>query len=382
MSSLRRELARFDPALEIGRATTPPSSWYTDPGFFALERSRLLDTWQPIARTDALTRPGDFVAGCTLGEPCVAVRGEDGALRVLRNACLHHGAEVARGSGRARRLVCPYHGWSYELDGRLATRPRAEGLVGLEPGTAGLPEVPARECGPFVFAALGGAAPAAPPIPADLEARLRETRWHALRHVGRRSYALDCNWKVFVDNYLDGGYHVAPLHRGLGARLAGETYRTEVRDRWVLQTVQAAAAHEGEASDAGVDFAARVGSGALYAFVHPHFMLNRYGPFLDTNHVIPLAVDRTLVVFDDFVDGAAPEIAGPEGAEFVRRSLAASEAVQREDEAICESVQRSLASRAFDRGRYAPAVENGLYAFHLWWAADLAAGASAGGPTS
>jgi choline monooxygenase len=379
MTARHRELDRFDAECPIERAATPPSAWYTDPSFHELERAWLRTRWQPLARSDQLAVPGDFVADCWLGEPVVTVRAADGRLCALRNACLHHGAEVARNSGNARRLVCPYHGWSYELDGTLAAMPRADGIEGIAPGGVGLARLPVAECGPFVFASLCDATPAGPPLPPALEALLDEARWRELSHIGRRTYSLRCNWKVYVDNYLDGGYHVAPLHRGLGSQLDGATYRTEVRDRWIAQTVRAAAPDAVRDGGDGGDFAERLGAGALYAFVHPNFMLNRYGPFLDTNWVVPVAVDRTWVVFDDFVDGAAPEVSGPGGEEFVERALAASDAVQREDEAICESVQRSLESSAFDRGRYAPAVETGLHAFHRWLAADLAAGA-AGAP--
>jgi choline monooxygenase len=368
LASRHPALDAFDGSAPIERAATPPSSWYTDPSFAALERDWLKSRWQPLARAAELEAAGDFAAGCWLGEPVVAVRGDDGVARLLRNACLHHGAEVARGTGRTRRLVCPYHGWSYGLDGRLLALPRAQGLVGLSPGSDGLATLPTAWAGPFLFGALSGRAPATPPIPAALEALLGATGWLGLRHVGRRSYRIRCNWKVYVDNYLDGGYHVPALHRDLGGSLDGGSYRTEVHDRWVLQTVRAAG-----------DGDARVGSGAIYAFVHPNFMLNRYGPFLDTNWVVPLDAGHTLVVFDDFVDPEAPELVGPGGDEFLERSLARSETVQREDEDVCESVQRSLASVAYDRGRYAPAVETGLFAFHRWLAADLAADAETGG---
>lgn len=380
MSGRHPELDRFDAGVPIERATTPPSTWYTDASFHELERAFLRSRWQPVAPAEHLASPGSYVAGCWLDEPVVAVRGRDGALRALRNACLHHGAEVARDRGNSARLVCPYHGWSYALDGTLASMPRADGIEGIAPGQARLAALPVLACGPLVFAALDGTGPGGPPVPDALEALLRDTRWHALRHVARRVHPVHCNWKVYVENYLDGGYHVAPLHRGLSAQLDGGSYETSVRDRWVLQTVRAAAPGDAGRAGADGDFAERVGTGALYAFVHPHFMLNRYGPFLDTNWVVPVSPDRTLVVFEYFVDPEAPEAAGPGRDAFLERAIAASDAVQREDEAVCESVQRSLRSTAYDRGRYAPAVETGLHAFHRWLAADLSPRAGAAGP--
>ncbi len=381
MADVHALLREFDGERPIERATTPPSSWYVDRDFFDLERRRVWQpSWQPLAHREQLSRTGDFVASCRLGEPVVVVRGDDGALRALRNACLHHGAEVARGTGQARHLVCPYHGWSYDLQGRLHAMPRAGDIDGLAPGEDGLAPLPVATHGPLVWTAAGERPPSGGPLPARLESLLEETGWARLRWVGQRTYALHCNWKVFVDNYLDGGYHVAALHRGLGAQLDATSYRTEVYDGWALQRVDAAAEAapaDGRGGGDGPDFAERIGHGALYAWLYPNVMLNRYGPFLDTNWVIPVAPDRTVVVFDDFIDPEAVESAAARAGDgdvddLLRRAAAASEAVQREDEAICESVQRSLASRAFDRGRYAPSLEHAMYAFHRWLAADLA----------
>ena len=101
-------------------------------------------------------------------------------------------------------------------------------------------------------------------------------------------------------------------------------------------------------------------------------MLNRYGPILDTNWVVPIGHDRTRVIFDFYFR----DTKGREALEFTERSIAASERVQDEDVSICESVQRGLGSPAYDRGIYAPAVEMAAYHFHRLLAADLAGDAS------
>ncbi len=365
MADVHALLREFDGERPIERATTPPSSWYVDRDFFDLERRRVWQpSWQPLAHREQLSRTGDFVASCRLGEPVVVVRGDDGALRALRNACLHHGAEVARGTGQARHLVCPYHGWSYDLQGRLHAMPRAGDIDGLAPGEDGLAPLPVATHGPLVWTAAGERPPSGGPLPARLESLLEETGWARLRWVGQRTYALHCNWKVFVDNYLDGGYHVSALHRGLAGQLDTASYVTELGDRHAVQRVDARG--DGAAADGGVDFEERIGAGALYLWIHPNLMLNRYGPFLDVNRVWPLAADETEVVYDWLV---APGTDASE--DFVARSLEASEAVQREDEAICESVQRGLGSSGFDRGRYAPRVEMAAHRFHCWLAEDL-----------
>ena len=134
-----------------------------------------------------------------------------------------------------------------------------------------------------------------------------------------------------------------------------ESYGTELHERMSLQLCRAGAGGQG---GPGQDFAERVGPGAVYAFVYPNLMLNRYGPILDTNWVVPLGPSRTLTVFDYFFEEESAD------EEFVTRSLAASDRVQQEDIRICESVQRGLASSAYDRGRYAPGVEGAAHRFH------------------
>jgi len=358
---MRHDLEQFDPAVPIERAETPPASWYVDPTFLALERCTLFRrTWQAVARSDQLARPGDYSAGALAGEPYVVVRDRDGTLRAFFNVCRHHAACVAEGDGNADRLVCPYHGWVYDLDGRLRKAPRLGGIQEFDRERFGLVPLEVEAWGPFVFIRLEPGGESLQRLLRPLAQRIDTS---SLRFLTRRSYEIACNWKVFVDNYLDGGYHVGQLHGGLAAQLDLDSYRTEIDGRISLQIC--AAGSGGPA--AGTDFAERLGRGAVYAFVYPNFMINRYGPIMDTNWVVPLGHDRTLTVFDYYFE---PSESGT-AERFVERSLVASDQVQREDIAVCESVQRGLGSSSFDRGRYAPAVEQAAHHFHGLLHADL-----------
>src|SRR5882762_8200618 len=117
---LARELARFDVASPIQAAPTPPASWYVEADFLQLETLAVLrNSWQPVGRLDQAARAGDFFAGSFLGQPYVVVRDGRGKLQAFHNVCAHHAAQVACGQGHADQLVCPYHGWTYGLDGRL-----------------------------------------------------------------------------------------------------------------------------------------------------------------------------------------------------------------------------------------------------------------------
>ena len=365
--SLRAELARFDPALPIERAWTPPASWYARPEFLELERERVFRrSWQAVGRLDQVARPGDYFAGMLVDDPYVVLRDQDGTLRAFHNVCRHHAAQVCQGEGSLAELVCPYHGWTYRLDGELTKAPRLgknelftrEGFS-LKPAAVDV-------LGPLVFIYLGNDPPPLNPQIAELGARLDAAGTNALRFVARRSYDIRCNWKVYVDNYLDGGYHVSVLHKALAGQLDLDTYTTELFPRVSIQSCRSP---EDAPHEAGGDFAERIGDAALYAFVYPNLMLNRYGPILDTNWVVPLAHDRTRVIFDFFFR----ETEGPEAAAFIERSIAASHKVQEEDVAISESVQKGLGSPAYDRGIYAPGIEMAAYHFHRLLAADLIA---------
>ena len=218
--------------------------------------------------------------------------------------------------------------------------------------------------GPLVFIHLGDDPPPFREQVAELARRLDALGTGALKFAGRRSYDMQCNWKVYVDNYLDGGYHVSVLHKALAGQLDLDTYVTEL---FPFVSIQSCRSPEEAPGEAGGDFADRIGEAALYAFVYPNVMLNRYGPILDTNYVVPLGPDRTRVIFDFYFR----ETEGAEAAAFIERSIAASHRVQEEDVTISESVQRGLGSPAYDRGIYAPGIEMAAFHFHRLLAADL-----------
>jgi len=356
------ELKRFDCELPIERASTPPASWYTEPAFYELERRNVFHaTWQPVARLDQLTRSGDFVSGEFAGEPFVVLRDGD-VLRAFHNVCRHHASCIVDGSGNTDRLRCPYHGWTYDLDGRLRSAPRLGGIADFDRERFGLAPLEAAAWGPLVFVRCRTGGPALDEWLAPLDGRI-ETE--SLRFVTRVEYELRCNWKVFVDNYLDGGYHVSTLHTGLAAQLDLDSYRTEIEGAVSIQSCTSAT----DGGNDGVDFHERVAGEANYAFVYPNFMINRYGPIMDTNWVVPLGHDRIRTVFDYYFvkDRADPE------SDFVKRSLEASDRVQQEDVEVCESVQRGLSSSAYDVGRYAPSLEQAAHDFHCRLARDLRA---------
>ena len=165
---------------------------------------------------------------------------------------------------------------------------------------------------------------------------------------------MNCNWKVFVDNYLDGGYHVPHIHGGLSSVLDNSKYKIETGERFCLQS-SPIASEKGEVKTAAV----RKGERANYLWIYPNFMINIYDGVMDTNLVIPRGVDKTEVIFDYyFADVSAS------AREKNLASIAVSEQIQAEDVAICQSVQRGLNSRAYNTGRLSVRREAGEHLFH------------------
>jgi len=350
------ELGRFEAAVPIAEASTPPASWYRDPAFLELEKATVFQGWQYAGPLAKLEEPRSHVRVDVLDESYVVLRDDEGRLRGFHNACRHHAAQIVDGEGCSAELVCPYHGWVYGLDGRLKSAPRMGAMRNFDRERFGLKPVVVEAWGPLVFLHPGRPERPLAAELVELDARLAAFGMDGLRLVTRRTYPMACNWKVFVDNYLDGGYHIAHLHHGLASQLEMGAYRTEVFDTYSIQTCSAAETPDFQ----GHDFKERIGTGAIYAWIHPNFMLNRYGPILDTNWVRPVSAESCEVVFDYWY----PESLGEGGDEFIELSLAASDRVQQEDVMISESVQRGLRSSSYGRGRYAPDVEVAMHHFH------------------
>jgi choline monooxygenase len=359
MTHLSRLIDAYNAQAPLSSARTIPSAWYLDPAVAALEqRSVFSNHWIAVGRIDALQNPGDFFT-CTLaGEPLVIVRSEDGVIRGFFNVCRHHAAEVATETcGHATSLRCPYHGWTYGLDGHLMSAAEFKGVEQFDKTDFGLVPVRTAAWEHFVFVCLDPVTPELPQWLDDVVEPISRLDLPRLRFWGQRRYTVNCNWKVFVDNYLDGGYHVPHIHQSLSSVLDYSAYRIDTGSRHCVQW--SAMTADGESDTAAV----RGGDTAYYYWIYPNFMLNWYEGILDTNLVLPLAPDRCEVIFDFYFDSTHTDAAA--------QSVDVSDRVQLEDIAVCESVQRGLASRSYDVGRLSVTREEGEHLFHRLLHRDL-----------
>jgi choline monooxygenase len=303
--------------------------------------------WQLLARADQLADTGDYVVGEIAGVPLLLVRGDDGRLRALHNVCRHRAGPLALCDGRgARRLRCHYHGWSYGLDGRLLSATEMEDARDFDVASIRLPEAHIAEWRGLVFAALDPVAPLAETL-AEVDARLGSRSLEDYAFHRHYAYDMACDWKVYIDNYLEG-YHVPHIHPELNRILDYREYVVEPA-RWNSRQ------HSPLASDEAL-----YGEGeALYWFVWPNTLLNVLPDRMQTNRVTPLEPGRCRVTFDYFYPAGTPEVESRHAQDH-----AFSDLVQRQDVDMCEIVQRGLQSGSYRSGRLNPKRENGVHHFH------------------
>jgi choline monooxygenase len=356
---------------QIQCAQTLASRFYNDPAILEIEKSRIFRrTWQLVGtlrqacgELDGVKRsisdPESFFTADVAGEPIVVVRDKQGTLRAFSNVCRHRAGPIALGSGCKNVLRCQYHGWTYTLDGRLIGTPDTDGVEFFDRSTMGMVPLRCETWGQFIFVNFDQKAESLSSYLGKIPEQARGFQFEGLQFAERRDYFIDCNWKVYVDNYLEG-YHIPIAHPGLMKEIDYAQYRTEIF-RYYSQQFAPIRAMKPE--DAGERMYAP-GTGlqdALYFWVFPNLMLNIYPDNIQTNVIVPLSHEKTLTIFEWFFH----DIGSERVRERIEKAIAFSEEVQKEDVGLCEHVQRGLRSSTYDRGRYSVKRENGVHHFHM-----------------
>ena len=365
--SLKETIESYNALAPLAEAYTIPAGWYVTQEVYDLEqRTVFAGSWLMVGRADQVRAPGQYIACEVAGEPILVIRGGDGVLRGFYNVCRHHAAAVVtEPHGVVGHLRCPYHGWTYTIEGQLKGATDLAGICNFDRTAMGLVPVETAVWEGWVFARVASGGPGLEHyLGVGLVEQLQSLGLQELYWIERRNYTLNCYWKVFVDNYLDGGYHVPHLHKGLDSVLNYSQYAIELGDRFCLQWSPMTS--DGAEAQTG---AVRKGSRALYYWIYPNLMINWYQCMMDTNVVCPRGVDSTEVIFDFYF----ADVSGP-AQEHNLESIKVSDRIQNEDVAICESVQRRLKSRAYEAGRLSVRREAGEHLFHKLLYADLKSG--------
>jgi choline monooxygenase len=360
---------QVNPQLEC--AQTLASRFYTDPSVLALEKTRIFQqTWQLVGTLNqpcgevngkkrTIADPESYFTFDLAGEPIVVVRDAAGKLRAFSNVCRHRAGPVAEGAGCRRVFNCGYHGWTYTLDGRLIGTPEVDGVEFFDRSTMGMVPLRCETWQQFIFVNFAADGPSLTEYLGNIPEVAHDFSFDGLGLVERRDYVVNCNWKVYVDNYLEG-YHIPIVHPGLMKEIDYPRYRCETSRYHSQQLGPVKEVKAGEEKD-------RVyapGNGlkeALYFWIFPNLMLNFYPDNVSMNLVVPLSHDKTLTIFEWYFHDSESEKARERAA----KAIEFSDTVQQEDIHICEAVQRGLQSVTYDRGRYSVKRENGVHHFHM-----------------
>ena len=334
----------------LERAETIPSSWYTHPGFLELEKECIFaSSWQMVGHLSLVKKIGDHCIAECGGNPILVVKDNQDVVRGFYNVCRHRGGPLATENGCSKMLQCKYHGWTYQLDGSLRGVPKFDRTELFDKKDFGLVPVHTDVWEDLIFVNIDR-------NPTPLEVYLRgvveriaPARISGKTFARRANYVVESNWKVYVDNYLEG-YHIPLVHPELCKLLDTQQYRTELSRFFSLQ-------YSPITAETGMY--AQGGGGAFYFFIFPNLMLNILPGRLQTNVVLPLTHERCIVLFEYYYDDVRSDAAK----RLIEEDVQYSDRIQEEDAHICAHVQKGLASRAYTRGRFSAECEQGVHHF-------------------
>jgi choline monooxygenase len=322
--------------------------WYRDPRVLAAEERRLFrPSWQYVGPLERLARPGDQVTGRVSRVPVVLVRGADGELRGFVNVCRHRGSLVVPADGNAQRLRCPYHAWTYDLDGALRSAPHCGPEIEAEMPALGLVPLRVATFGPFAFASLSADGPPLGAVLGDLPEVIAGVGidLDGLRLRQRFGYELAANWKIHLENYLEC-YHCPVAHPGFSSvidvtpdayELAATAHR--LSHRAPLRREPASPAYAAAGS---------VTAGSYHLLLpNVKININPGRQNLSIGPVYPDGVGRTTGFLDYYFGADADEA-------WVEDMMAFDTDVGNEDAALVAAVQPGVASGMIDRGRLLP----------------------------
>ncbi len=317
-------------------AVTAQAALYRDPQVFEAERHAVFaKAWQFLGLEADLAEPGDYIAETVAGFPIVAVGGRAGELRAFHNVCRHRaGPLVGEAAGRCagEEFVCRYHGWRYALDGRLRSATAFGATEGFDPRDYGLFPVKVEAWRGFVFVNLDPDAAPLMQTLSPLDALLGNRPQPA--SVLRRSHPIGCNWKVYVENYLEG-YHIDAVHPALAEEVDAA--------RYAVRMDGAIAVHEVPATAGAAE--------GVWAWMYPNLAFNLYKGVVMLEHMRPMGPHRTQLDYIYLHEAGDPQLAG---------AIETSERLTREDVWICERVQQNLDAGVYTAGVLSPRHENAV----------------------
>lgn len=336
---------------------------YVEPLWDAVDRAAIFArSWQWVCHVGKVREPGNYLAIEVAGRPIVILRDHSGDLRAFYNVCKHRAHELVSGEGTARNLVCPYHAWTYGLDGQLKASRRADRLPGFANEDHCLSGVQVEEFGGFVYVNLDPAAASLRTQAGDLAVEIEH--WApdvtSLTLAKRLTYRIKSNWKNVIDNFLEC-YHCHIAHKEFVDLVDMDTYKVKTHGIWSSHFADA-----GGHANAAYDVSdAKVKVHAVW-WLWPNTCLLRYpgrGNFM-VLQVLPDGPDHCTEIWDFYLEDTDLTAAEIESVKYI------DEVLQVQDIDIVESVQRGMSTPAFDQGRIvfdpegSGLSEHGVHHFH------------------
>jgi len=333
------------------RDKTIPSSWYSDKKILKIEKKNIFSkSWHLLGSVDQVSNKGDYIIRRINEQPIILIKDKVGRINVFYNICQHRGCVLLEGDGNSQQIKCGYHGWVYELNGKLKAA-RGFDKENLDFEQLNLKSIEHYVWMNQIFIKLQSDCNNLPKTLKEIETIISPIKFDNYSFHLRKSYTIKCNWKVYMDNYLEG-FHIPLVHPKLNSVIDYKSYSTEIFDEFSLQWCHI------NSDSSPYKKKSRI-SKAYYFTLFPNILLNIAPGRLQTNIIEPITTSSCNVFFDYYFENE-------EDLNSIQKDISFSEDIQNEDINICERIQLGLESDGFDRGVFSKKYENGVSHFQSY----------------
>lgn len=334
----------------LQEAYTLPAWLYTDPRVLEIEKKEIFaKTWQYVGHECQLQNPGDYFTTEVADKPIIVAKGMDGEIRAFYNVCTHRASRLVEGEGNKSLFTCPYHAWTFQLDGHVHRAPNMKGLATFDPKEFCLKPVRLAIQSSFLFVNLDANAKPITEIFAGMFEGLQQFGLDGLKRARVVETVCKANWKVSIDNYLECD-HCPTVHKGFVKALEMDDYQSVIKENYSYQGAQLRSARGQKPM---------LGNGGYYYWLFPNMWISLSpGPANASIHQsIPIDAKTTKYIYTTFL---LEETNSPEEQEMYNFI----DVVRKEDLDVCELVQKGLDTGAYHRGKFS-LTEDCVHHFHL-----------------
>ncbi|OZI12218.1 Rieske (2Fe-2S) protein [Bacillaceae bacterium SAS-127] len=340
---------------KLSEAYTLPSWLYTNPEVLEVEKREIFKkTWQYVGHISQFNKPGDYITTEVADAPIIISYGNDQELRAFYNVCTHRAAKLVEGEGNKAIFSCPYHAWTFKLDGSLNRAPNMNGVENFEHKDFCLKKIQLEVFESFIFVNLDPQASSMSTLFPDLFQHVKTQNLGDFKKVRVKESICQSNWKIGIDNYLECD-HCSIVHKALVSKLDMNQYEVAQYENYSYQGTPL----KGKTSEFSL------GEGGRYYWLYPNtwFSFDPGPANLSIHQSIPIDHKTTKYVYTTFFK--TDEITEEE-----QSLIAIDELVRKEDLEICETVQKGIETGVYTQGRFS-LTENCVHQFHLLLQKDL-----------